>query len=48
MSVIFAYSKFNGSISEWDVSNVTHMNSMFYKSSFTGDISKWDVSNVIQ
>ena len=42
---MFAYSKFNGDISKWDVSKVENMSSMFYYSSFTGDISKWDVSN---
>lgn len=37
-------------ISNWDVSNITAMNSMFYKigsSNFTQDLSDWDVSNVI-
>ncbi len=37
---------FNGDISQWDVSNVTTMRSMFYQSKFNGDISGWDVSNV--
>ena len=40
---------FNGDISNWDVSNVTNMSSMFNNSKFTGensDISGWDVSNV--
>ena len=37
---------FNGDISEWDVSNVRYMNSMFTDSQFNGDISKWDVRNV--
>jgi len=36
---------FNGDISEWDVSNVEDMYSMFKNSEFNGDISKWDVSN---
>ena len=36
----------NGDISNWDVSNVTSMNLMFYHSNFNGDISNWDVSNV--
>jgi len=47
MSEMFRKSKFNGDISNWDVSNVTNMIGMFYKSQFNGDISKWDVSNVI-
>ena len=46
MSGLFAKLKFNGDISEWDVSNVENMSVMFFKSSFNGDISKWDVSNV--
>ena len=40
------FCKFNGNISEWDVSNVKNMENMFYYSSFNGDISNWDVSNV--
>ena len=49
MSRMFTYSKFNGDISKWDVSNVKDMGYMFWDSSFTaknGDISNWDVSNV--
>lgn len=41
--------KFNGDISEWDVSNVEIMTSIFNRSEYTGengDISTWDVSNV--
>lgn len=34
-------------ISEWDVSNVTNMNSMFANcAEFNSDLSYWDVSNV--
>ena len=40
---IFAHSNFNGDISEWDVSNVTDMNGMFYASKqFDINISKRD------
>ena len=40
-------SEFNGDISEWNVSNVKNMNSMFYDAkSFNCDISRWNVSNV--
>ena len=49
MSNLFQFSKFNGDISGWDVSNVENMDGMFYDSKFTGkngDISKWDVSKV--
>lgn len=38
--------KFNGDISEWDVSNVKTMEKMFMYSKFNGDLSKWDISNV--
>jgi len=38
--------KFNGDISEWDVSNVRNMEYMFAKSKFNQDISNWDVYNV--
>jgi surface protein len=38
---------FNGDISIWDVSRVTHMGRMFeYSGNFNGDISAWDVSHV--
>ena len=43
---MFLFSKFNDDISNWDVSNVTDMGSMFSSSKFNGDISNWDVSNV--
>ena len=48
MSYLFTFenSKFNGDISQWDVSHVTNMDSMFIRSKFNGDISKWDVSRV--
>ena len=39
--------KFNGDISNWDVSNVVNMNSMFYKcESFNRPLANWNVSNV--
>lgn len=38
--------RFNGDISEWDVSHVTNMQTMFSYCEFNGDISNWDVSNV--
>ena len=52
MSFLFSgslgyYSKFNGDISEWNVSNVKNMHGMFYGSDFNGDILNWDVSNVM-
>ena len=47
MSNLFEYSDFNGDISNWDVSNVTNMNTMFaWCEDFNQDISNWDVSNV--
>ena len=45
---MFAISAFDGDISNWDVSNVTAMNSMFeYCKAFNSDIGNWDVSNVM-
>jgi surface protein len=41
MGFMFAYSKFNGDISGWDVSSVTNMNQMFEISQFNRDISGW-------
>jgi len=48
MSYTFASAEaFSGDVSNWDVSSVTTMNSMFTNAnSFNSDISKWDVSNV--
>ena len=47
---IFEKTKFKYiDISDWDVSNVTNMSSMFFdcwELKSVGDISKWDVSNV--
>jgi surface protein len=43
----YGLEKFNGDISEWDVSNVKRMYGMFLgNKSFNNDISQWDVSNV--
>jgi len=39
MYCMFLNSKFNGDISDWDVSSVTDMSFMFYNSKFNGDIS---------
>ena len=42
-------SAFDGDISDWDVSNVTNMEYMFYRCKYSGkngDISDWDVSHV--
>ena len=44
--IFYQSSKFNGDISQWDVSNVKDMSYMFGESKFNGDISEWDVSNV--
>ena len=46
MRCMFACSKFNGNISEWNVSNVKDMSGMFAGSNFNGDLSGWNVSNV--
>ena len=40
------YYEFNGNISNWDVSNVINMSSLFAYTDFNGDISNWDVGNV--
>jgi surface protein len=42
----YGLEKFNGDISEWDVSNVTNMKNMFRYSEFNKDISKWNTGNV--
>ena len=47
MSMLFRYSDYNFDVSDWDVSNVTNMNNMFYCcNNFDCDLSNWDVSNV--
>ena len=38
---MFSNSKFDGDISQWDVSNVEDMRSMFYKSPLEKNPPKW-------
>lgn len=48
-SFIFLGSRFDGDISEWDVSNAKNMHCMFARSKFTGkntDFSDWNVNEV--
>ena len=45
MSELFAYSIFNGNISEWNISNVKNMDYMFYYSEFNQDISNWKIND---
>ena len=40
-------SKFNGDISNWDVSTVKYMAMMFNNSKFNGNLSNWNVSSSI-
>ena len=47
MSNLFSMTKYNGDISEWNVSNVTDMGYMFYKNIlFNQPIVDWDISNI--
>jgi len=47
MSYLFKrLNKFNGDISQWNISNVKDMSGMFICIKFNQDISQWDVSNV--
>jgi len=50
MEYMFMDSKFNGDISNWDVSRVGNMDYMFLSFNksceFNGNISNWDVSGV--
>jgi surface protein len=44
---MFEGTRFNGDLSNWDVSNVTDMSRMFQNAKqFNNDISSWNVSNV--
>ena len=38
---MFAFSKFNGDISEWTPSKVENMDKMFLESNFSNNINKW-------
>lgn len=42
----FGLQKFNGDISNWNVSKAIYMYSMFFGSEFDGNLSKWNVSKV--
>jgi len=45
--LLFPFTSLNKPIGNWDVSNVTNMDGMFYRAtSFNQDISTWDVSSV--
>ena len=44
MSYMFACSKFNGDISNWNVSKVEDMSWMFHASQFNQDISNWNIN----
>ncbi|MDM8566739.1 BspA family leucine-rich repeat surface protein [Candidatus Halobeggiatoa sp. HSG11] len=47
MSYMFMISSFNQDLSNWNVNNVTDMNSMFYNATaFNQDLSNWNVSNI--
>ncbi|PWJ42193.1 BspA family leucine-rich repeat surface protein [Sediminitomix flava] len=44
---MFGFSAFNGTVVDWDVSNVEDLSFVFHETrSFNGDLSSWDVSNV--
>ena len=39
-------SAFNSDIGNWDVSEVTNMNSLFYGTTYNQNLSNWCVSNI--
>lgn len=43
----FGFKKFNGDISQWDVSSALTMQGMFFGSDFNGSLEQWDVSRVV-
>ena len=45
-SVFYQINEINGSIENWDVSNINYMSYTFSKSLLNCDLSNWDVSNV--
>ena len=42
---MFAHSRFNGDISQWNVFGVVDMTDMFVYSQFMGDVSGWEVTD---
>jgi surface protein len=46
MKEMFYHSKFNGDISNWDVSNVINTEHMFQESEFNQNISKWNLKKI--
>ena len=44
MVEMFFNCKFNGDISNWDVSKVERFTKMFGHSAFSGDISNWQIN----
>ena len=45
--MFYKATKFNGDVSDWDVSSVIYMDRMFNEATrFNGNVSDWDVSSV--
>lgn len=45
--MFYGANKFNGDVSQWDVSRVNNMYEAFcYASSFNGELNEWDTSSV--